>query len=69
MKIEGVGDGEIDAFGPTISNMINDGKSAEEISKRVSELKTGVKESYDIKLRKYSKHKMLTEGRVLITER
>lgn len=68
-KIEGIGDGEIDAFGPTISNMLKDGKSPEEISMKVLELKSGVKESYDIKVRKFTRSKLLTEGKVLLTEK
>jgi len=68
-KIEGVSDGEIDAFGPMIKQMIDAGKSPEEISKKVSEMKTGVKESYDRKIRKYTNHKLLTEGKCIITEK
>lgn len=48
--------------------MLKDGKSAEEISMKVLELKAGVKESYDVKVRKYTRSKLLTEGKVLLTE-
>lgn len=68
-KIEGIEDGEIEAFGPMIKQMIDAGKSPEEISKKVSEMKTGVKESYDRKIRKYTHHKIILEGKCIITEK
>lgn len=68
-NISGVGDAEIDAFGPMIKKMIDDGKSADEISNEVSKMKTGVKESFDRKIRKFTKHKLLTEGKCFITEK
>lgn len=46
MKVKGVGDAEMEAFGPIISNMVKDGKSAKEIENRVNELKAQVNESY-----------------------
>ena len=46
MKIDGVGDEEVDAFGPIIANMVKDNKPVAEIAKKVKHLKAGVKESY-----------------------
>lgn len=68
-NIKGVEDGDIDAFGPMIKKMIDDGKSADEISNEVSKMKTGVKESFNRKIRKFTKQKLLTEGKCFITEK
>lgn len=68
-KIDGVGDPEIDAFGPMLKNLIDSGKSSEEIAKKVAEMKAGIKESYDRKIRKYTNKKLLTEGKCFITEK
>jgi len=67
MKISGVGDEEVDQFGPIISSMIKDGKSPKEISKKISSLKSGINESYQLKLR-HLHERLLLEGRTLITE-
>lgn len=63
MKIDGVGDEEVEAFGPIIAGMVKDNKSAKDIAARVKKLKEGVKESVQHKMHKY-KHKMLSEGRI-----
>ena len=62
MKIDGVGDEEVDAFGPVIANMIKDKKSSEEIAKKVKSLKGEVKESYEGKIYR-CKHRLLVEGK------
>ena len=68
MKIDGVGDEEVDAFGPIIANMVKDNKPAAEIAKKVKQLKAGVKESYQQKIYKH-KHRLLAEGKEpIITE-
>lgn len=68
LNIKGVGDSEVEAFGPIIAQMIKDGKSKDEISKEITKLTTQVSESYKSKLFDVKHHKILTEGNIYITE-
>lgn len=69
MKIEGIGDKELEAYGPIISEMLKDGKSADDIKNKIDELKKSVNESYRGSISKYIKNQMLTEGNISITEK
>lgn len=68
LNIKGVGDSEVEAFGPIIAQMIKDGKTKDEISKEITKLTTQVSESYKSKLFDFKHHKILTEGNIYITE-
>lgn len=68
MKLKNVGEAEIEGFGPIIYEMIQNGKSKEEIEKYIEETRKVVKESYNQKLLSLKNQKLLTEGNIYITE-
>lgn len=66
---EKITEDDITAFGPFIYKDIKANKSPDAIVKHVEELRSGVKESFERKLRNFNKHVVLSEGMVLLTEK
>lgn len=66
---EKITEDDITAFGPFIYSDIKANKSPDDIVKHVEELRSGVKESFERKLRNFNKHVVLSEGMVLLTEK
>lgn len=67
MKLK-LSDEEIANYGPVLFQMLNDKKSADEIKKKVAELKKDIKESMQRKIIDKYGIKMLNESKFLITE-
>ena len=66
MKIK-ISDEEFDQFGPMLQKVVEEG-DAKAVQKKVDELKSQLKESFDRHAKRFINKKMLTEGTMLLTE-
>lgn len=66
MKIK-ITDEEFNQFGPMLQKVVEEG-DAKAVQKKVDELKSQLKESFDIHARMFKSTKLLTEGTSLLTE-
>ena len=66
MKIK-ITDEEFDQFGPMLQKVVEEG-DAKAVQKKVDELRSQLKESFDITARMFKNTKLLTEGTSLLTE-
>ena len=69
LKIKDITDEDIANFGPILSQMIKDKKSSDEITKKLKELRSGVKESINKQISILKNKALLTESKFILTEK